>query len=193
MLNKVNYVDDTTVIHAKNLNDIQDAIIKLESSPAGGGVLSVNSKTPDDAGDVTLTAADVGAIPNKSNAVTPSLLDRTYAELGADGKVKPELISSAVLPYDGNHTLQNDDAGRLLLMVGSAAQTITIPAHASVPLPIGTEIEVAQWGAGSVTFAPAAGVSIGSMENKYTIAGTYGFAAIKKLAEDVWALSGALT
>lgn len=78
-------------------------------------------------------------------------------------------------------------------MVGSAAQTITIPAHASVPLPIGTEIEVAQWGAGSVTFAPAAGVTIGSMENKYTIAGTYGFTAIKKLAEDVWALSGALT
>lgn len=142
-----------------------------------------------------------GAIPDDSvstekiqkEAVTPSKLDRAYAELGANGRVKPELISSAVLSYDGNHTLQNDDAGRLLLMVGSAAQTITIPAHASVPLPIGTEIEVAQWGAGSVTFAPAAGVTIGSMENKYTIAGTYGFTAIKKLAEDVWALSGALT
>lgn len=62
MLTKVNYVDDTTVIHAKNLNDIQDAIIELESSPAGGGVLSVNGKTPDDAGAVDLTAADVGAV-----------------------------------------------------------------------------------------------------------------------------------
>ena len=68
MLTKVNYVDDTTVIHAKNLNDIQDAIIELQSLPAGGGVLSVNGKTPDDAGDVDLTAADVGAVAVVNNA-----------------------------------------------------------------------------------------------------------------------------
>ena len=37
-LNKVNYVDDETVITAENLNDIQDAIIALENAPTGGAV-----------------------------------------------------------------------------------------------------------------------------------------------------------
>lgn len=32
MLNKVDYVDSTTVIHAENLNNIQDAIIELQTN-----------------------------------------------------------------------------------------------------------------------------------------------------------------
>lgn len=85
MLTKVNYVDDTTVIHAKNLNDIQDAIIELESSPAGGGVLSVNGKTPDDAGALTLIAADVGALSDSEGAVKLESLNEEVTAIALGG------------------------------------------------------------------------------------------------------------
>lgn len=39
-LNKVNYVDNVTIIGADNLNEIQDAIISLES---GGGAAHLYS------------------------------------------------------------------------------------------------------------------------------------------------------
>lgn len=55
-LNKVNYVDGVTVITAQNMNDIQDAIVALESE-GGSGVTSVNGKK----GVVVLTASDIGA------------------------------------------------------------------------------------------------------------------------------------
>lgn len=34
MLNKVNYVDNQTIITAQNLNDIQDSVIALENEEA---------------------------------------------------------------------------------------------------------------------------------------------------------------
>ena len=60
-LTKVEYVDDVTVIHAENLNDIQDAIIALQSnsikkpqSPSIGDFLCY---TADGWGAVTVRAA----------------------------------------------------------------------------------------------------------------------------------------
>lgn len=53
-LQKTNYIDDQTVISAKNLNDIQDAIVALEARKVNGKPLS---------SDVSLSAGDVGAAP----------------------------------------------------------------------------------------------------------------------------------
>lgn len=117
MLTKVNYVDDTTVIHAKNLNDIQDAIIELESSPAGGGVLSVNGKTPDDAGDVDLTAADVGAVAVDQIKVWISPDPTSPASIfgGTWTQIKDRFILAAGDTYAAGST------------GGEAAHTLTIP------------------------------------------------------------------
>lgn len=203
MLNKVNYVDDTTVIHAKNLNDIQDAIIKLESSPAGGGVQSVNGIAPDTDGNVTLVASDVGAISNAegavkteaidNEAVTPAKLDRAYAELNAINKINPELISAGVWSYSGDHTLSAQDEGCLILMVGAEAQTVTIPTHSEQPFPINTVIYVARWGVGAVNFVGASGVLIAAPDGQTAIQTTYEGAMLKKLTSDTWWLCGGLT
>lgn len=125
-------------------------------------------------------------------AVTPAKLDRTYAELDAAGKVTPAQVSSAAISYQGNRTLVLSDAGRLILMVGADAQTVTIPTDTAVAFPVGTEIEVVRWGAGSVTFAPATGVVIASLDNALSIAGQFGVAALKKLDASTWFIAGAL-
>lgn len=55
MLTKVDYVDNTTVIHAKNLNDIQDEIIEQTKAitalldktyPVGSIYMSANAESP---------------------------------------------------------------------------------------------------------------------------------------------------
>lgn len=128
----------------------------------------------------------------KEKAVTPVKLDRSYAELDAIGKVAPAESSAAVASYHGSTTLALSNAGRLILMDGADAQTVTIPTNAAVEFPIGTEIEVVWWGTGSVTFAPAEGVTIRSLDNKLSIAGQFGAAALKKLDIDIWLIAGAL-
>lgn len=62
-LTKRNYKDNVTIITAKNLNEIQDAIIELQNEIRNEGtVKSVNDVLPDDSGNVQLAPDDVGAV-----------------------------------------------------------------------------------------------------------------------------------
>jgi hypothetical protein len=61
-----------------------------------------------------------------------------------------------------------------------------------VAFPIGTVIEVEQGGAGAVTIAPGAGVTVNSRGGDLTLAGQYAVAALKKVAADSWTLTGDL-
>lgn len=62
-LEKVQYINEETVISAENLNDIQDSVIALESRTINGKALS---------SDISLSASDVGARPD---AWTPTASD----------------------------------------------------------------------------------------------------------------------
>lgn len=73
----------------------------------------------------------------------------------------------------------------------ATAVAATIPTNASVPFPIGTEIELIQAGAGQVTITAAAGVTFGPG----TLYGTSGVGAsirAKKIATDTWDITGSL-
>lgn len=142
--------------------------------------------------DITITAADVGAIPNKANAVTPSLLDRSYAELDANGKVKPELISAIINEYNASHTLEAKDAGAEVLMYCATPMTVTIPTQDTVNFPQWTEIEIIRFGTADLTIAGAEGVTIFSAGNKRQIAEMYDVVSIKKTYMNNWLLVGNL-
>lgn len=170
---------------------------------SGGGVQSVNGIAPDTDGNVTLVASDVGALPSAAgavktaaldnNAVTPAKLDRKYAELTAAGKVKPALIAAGVWSYAGDHTLDAQDEGCLILMVGSEVQTVTIPTHDEQPYPNNTVIYIARWGVGAVNIVGASGVLIAAPDGQTAIAATYGGIMLKKLTAETWWLCGGLT
>ena len=74
----------------------------------------------------------------------------------------------------------------------AAAQTVTVPPNSSVAFPIGTQIDCAQIGAGKVTFAEWAGVTIQSKAWNKAISAQYVGATLKKIGTDTWLLLGDL-
>ena len=139
-----------------------------------GSVSSVNGVSPATNGNVTLSPADIGA-----------------ASL-TDGKVTAEQASSAISTKTDSFTLALADAGTMIIASSSADIVITIPTNASVAFPVGTEIEVARFGVGSVSFVCASGVTMNSTSGMADISDQYAVVGIKKTDTNVWLLVGAL-
>lgn len=78
----------------------------------------------------------------------------------------------------------------LVTASNASAQTYTVPPNSSVAFPIGTQIDVTQLGAGLVTFAQGAGVTINSVSGSFAMLGQYSEAFLTKTGTDTWVLSG---
>ena len=138
-----------------------------------GSVNTVNGKSPNAAGEVTLTPSDIGA-----------------ASL-TDGKVTPSEASSALVTKTESFTITSALAGCMVLCNSNSTIEITVP-NAFWLMPVGTEIEVVRMGTGSVTFFGESGVTLRSLNNATSISGQYGVAALKKIDTNEWLLAGAL-
>lgn len=90
------------------------------------------------------------------------------------------------------YTFVLTDAWAMVTFNNAAAQTITVPPNSSVAFPIGTQIDLAQLGAGKVTFAEWAGVTIQSKGSNKAISAQYVGATLKKIGTDTWLLLGDL-
>lgn len=84
------------------------------------------------------------------------------------------------------------DAWSLVTFNNAAAVTVTVPPNSSVAFPIGTQIDCSQIGAGKVTFAPWASVTINSKGWNKAISAQYVGATLKKIGTDTWLLFGDL-
>lgn len=91
-----------------------------------------------------------------------------------------------------NYTFALADAGTVVEGTGNSAQTFTIPANISVAFPVGTIIEVFQYGAGQITIAGASAVTLRSDGSKVNTAGQYATIGLRQRATDEWVLSGDL-
>lgn len=92
----------------------------------------------------------------------------------------------------GNYTFALLDAGTVVECTDASAATFTIPLNSSVAFPVGTEIEVFQNGAGQVTIAGAAGVTLVSDGSKVHTAAQYATIRLRQRSTNIWALSGDL-
>lgn len=88
-----------------------------------------------------------------------------------------------------SYTLALSDAGRLVSFNNSAAITLTIPTNTAVAFPVGTRIDLLQYGAGQVTVG-GSGVTIRSSGSKLKLAGQYSGATLWKKAANEWLLIG---
>lgn len=150
-------------------------------------------------GSGTVTAATVDSVPtaDSTNLVTSggvkSYVNSTAAALDESGKVKAEQTSAAVGYIGESMTLTPIYAGKFYRVGAASAVTITIGAESDGAWPADSEIELCQWGAGAVTIAGASGVVVESMDGARTIAGQFGCVCLKRITDNYWLLSGALT
>ena len=82
------------------------------------------------------------------------------------------------------------DAGKVVEMNVASANNLTVPLNSSVAFPVGSCVELYQYGAGQTTVVATGGVTIRSPGGTLKIAAQYGGASLRKIATDEWALEG---
>jgi len=91
------------------------------------------------------------------------------------------------------YTTVLDDAGKFITLSNSSEITITIPPISSVAYPVGAQLNIIQKGAGQVTFAQGAGVTINSTGATATAPKTrvrYSSATAVHEGSDIWYIVG---
>lgn len=90
-----------------------------------------------------------------------------------------------------SYTLILSDAGKAIEMDVAIANTLTIPPYTDVAFPVGTVIEIGQFGSGPTSIVPGTGVSAYSA-NGLQLSGQYATASIRKINTNQWWVVGDL-
>lgn len=92
-----------------------------------------------------------------------------------------------------DYTLVLTDAGKIVEMNCGDADTLTVPPNGDVAFPVGTRIDVVQYGAGAITLTPGSGVTI-RVNALLTLVtnGTYSGCTLYKRATNEWVAIGDL-
>jgi hypothetical protein len=91
------------------------------------------------------------------------------------------------------YTLVLSDAGKTIDLNNASSITITVPPNSSVALASGSRIDLIQSGAGQVTVAAGAGVTINSKESNLKIKGQWSAATLIQRSANTWVLIGDLS
>lgn len=91
-----------------------------------------------------------------------------------------------------SYTLDISDSDSVKQFTNASTITVTVPPNSSVAFPIGTFIEIWQGGAGTVTLVEGSGVTIKSKGDLVNLSGQEAAAGIRKVATDIWRLTGDL-
>jgi hypothetical protein len=89
-----------------------------------------------------------------------------------------------------SYTLVLSDADKLVEMNVGSANNLTVPLNSSVAFPTGTQILLAQYGAGQTTIVATSGVTVRSNGGKLKLNVQYSGATLIKIAENEWYLFG---
>ena len=112
-----------------------------------------------------------------------------------DGTQTKEGVPSrtTIIPKTDSYTLSSLGERDSLIEINKAtATTLTIPTNATVAWPIGTSIDILQTGAGQVTIAGAAGVTVNATPG-LKLRTQWSSATLMKRATDTWVVVGDLS
>jgi precorrin isomerase len=178
-------------------------ILNLPTTKAGYGLTDVYSITETNAAIQAVIGAAPGALdtlvelatalgndPNFATTMTNALAGKadkasTYTKTEVD-----TLQRMGFADYVANFTLQASDGGKMLRVSNAAGVTCSIPADATLNLPIGFVVVIRQVAAGAVTFAPSAGVTLLSPNGLTKTATINAQAVLVKESANQWSLEG---
>ncbi len=98
----------------------------------------------------------------------------------------------AINAQTASYTAVLTDDGKLVTMSNASANNFTVPPNSSVAFGIGTQLNIAQLGAGATTLVAGAGVTINSDGAKLTLNAQYAVATVVKTDTNTWFAVGNL-
>jgi hypothetical protein len=119
--------------------------------------------------------------------ITGTLSSQTDLQTALDTKTNKLITTNR---QTASYTLVLSDADKLVEMNVGSANNLTIPLNSSVAFPTGTQILLAQYGAGQTTVVATSGVTVRSNGGKLKLNVQYSGATLIKIGTDEWYLFG---
>lgn len=169
------------------------ATSKQDTLVSGTNIKTVNSTSLLGSGNISVAPAsgiDATAIADGSVTSTEfqyinSLTSNAQTQI--DSKTNKLITTNR---QTASYTLVLSDADKLVEMNVGSANNLTIPLNSSVAFSTGTQILLAQYGAGQTTIVATSGVTVRSNGGKLKLNAQYSGATLIKIATDEWYLFG---
>lgn len=199
--------DNSTKLATTAYADAGLALKAPLASPALTGSPTAPTQTAaDNSTKIATTAYADTALALKAPLASPALTGSPTVPTQSAGDNSTKAASTAyvdgaittatVATITGNnqtgttYTLVLADQGKVVEGNNASAITFTIPPNSSVAYPVGAVVELFQQGAGQITVAAGAGVTLRSPGGRTKLAGQYSSASLRQRATDEWCLEG---
>jgi hypothetical protein len=162
------------------------AASKQDTLVSGTNIKTLEGQSLLGSGNIDLSKSDVGLgnVDNTSDANKPV---STATQTALDTKTNKLITTNR---QTASYTLVLSDADKLVEMNVGSANNLTIPLNSSVAFSTGTQILLAQYGAGQTTIVPTSGVTVRSNGGKLKLNVQYSGATLIKIGTDEWYLFG---
>jgi hypothetical protein len=178
-----------TLVSATNIKTINSTTVLGSGNIAVEPTITATTSADYYRGDKTFatlnkTAVALGNVDNTSDANKPV---STATQTALDAKTNKLIVTNR---QTASYTLVLGDADKLVEVNNASANNLTVPLNSSVAFATGTQILLAQYGAGQTTIVATSGVTIRSNGAKLKLNAQYSGATLIKIDTNEWYLFG---
>jgi hypothetical protein len=178
-----------TLVSATNIKTINSTSVLGSGNIAVEPTITATTSADYYRGDKTFatlnkTAVGLGNVDNTTDANKPV---STAQQTALDAKTNKLIVTNR---QTASYTLVLGDADKLVEVNNASANNLTVPLNSSVAFATGTQILLAQYGAGQTTIVATSGVTIRSNGAKLKLNAQYSGATLIKIDTNDWYLFG---
>lgn len=142
--------------------------------------------------DTVLDGTELLLVRSESSTRYATVQQLAEFAVGTPGGGTPPVVVELQTETASFAISQTTHAAHRTICNSASAIVVTIPANSTSEIDVGCVFEFVRMGAGTVTFTPAGGVTVNSVDGDLAIAAQYGTAMLVKHATDSWHLAGLL-